>query len=56
MKIKYRNNTFRTNDSPWCTDCDIYKYVDINTCARLCGKKESFGGFNITDDCEILEL
>lgn len=56
MKIKYRDITLNPNISPWCIDCDIYKYADINTCTRLCGKKEPFGGFNITDDCEILEL
>ena len=56
MKIKYRNDTFRPNDSPWCIDCDIYKYDEIDTCARLCNKNEPFGGFNIINDFEVLEL
>ena len=56
MKIKYRDITLNPNDSPWCRDCGIYKYTDIDACMRLCGKKEPFGGFDIIDDCEVFEL
>ena len=57
MKIKYRNETLSPNQSKYCINCAIYKYVDINgTCFGLCCKIPVPGGFNITDDCEVLEL
>ena len=57
MKIKYRNETLSPNQSKYCIDCAIYKYVGIDgSCFGLCSKTKVFGGFNMINDCEILEL
>ena len=57
MKIKYRNEILQSNDSPYCIDCAIYQYTKADgTCFGLCCKMYIPGGFNITDDCEVLEL
>lgn len=57
MKIKYRDNTLKPNESQWCMDCDIYEYAKAHrTCFGLCYKTHVHGGFNITEDCEVLEL
>ena len=57
MKIKYRNETLSLNQSKYCIDCAIYEYVGSNgTCFGLCCKVNSEAGFNMTNDCEILEL
>lgn len=56
MKIKYQDKILTTNSSPWCIDCDLYKYDEINNCIRLCGKNETYRGFKIIDDCEVLKL
>ena len=57
MKIKYRNETLSLNNSQYCIDCWLYEYGKANrTCFGLCCKVNSDVGFNITNDCEILEL
>lgn len=57
MKIKYRNETLNSNQSKYCINCAIYKYVGVDgSCFGLCCKIYVPGGFNITDDCEVLEL
>lgn len=57
MKIKYRNETLSPNQSKYCIDCAIYKYVEVDgSCFGLCCKMYVPEGFNITDDCEVLEL
>lgn len=57
MKIKYGNETLNPNRSKYCTDCDIYKYVESSgRCLGLCSKTKVFGGFNIINDFEVLEL
>lgn len=58
MKIKYRDNTLKPNKSQWCMDCAIYEYVKKvdGGCFGLCYKTHVPGGFNITDDCKVLEL
>lgn len=57
MKIKYRDNTLKPNNSIYCIDCDIYDYIkpDI-TCFGLCYKVKSVEGFSMTNNCEVLEL
>ena len=57
MKIKYRNEILQSNDSPYCIDCAIYQYTKADgTCFGLCDKVKSVEGFNIINDCEVLEL
>lgn len=57
MKIKYRDNTLKPNNSIYCLDCDIYDYIkpDI-TCFGLYYKVKSAEWFNIINNCEVLEL
>lgn len=57
MKIKYGNETLNPNRSKYCIDCAIYKYVaSSGMCFGLCSKTKVFGGFNIINDFEVLEL
>ena len=57
MKIKYRNEILSLNNSRYCIDCGLYEYGKANrTCFGLCVKVNSDVGFNMTNDCEILEL
>lgn len=57
MKIKYRNETLSPNQSEYCSDCAIYKYVGVNaTCSGLCYLLHLFEGLGVVNDCEVLEL
>lgn len=57
MKIKYGNETLNPNRSKYCIDCALYKYVGSSgRCFGLCSKTKVFGGFNIINDFEVLEL
>lgn len=57
MKIKYRNETLSPNQSKYCINCVLYEYARLNgTCFGLCHKTYVFGGFDVSDDCEVLEL
>jgi hypothetical protein len=57
MKIKYRNETLTPNQSEYCSDCAIYKYVGVNeTCSGLCYLLHLFEGLGVVNDCEVLEL
>ena len=57
MKLKYRNETLSPNQSKYCINCVIYEYARLNgTCFGLCHKTHVFGGFDVSDDCEVLEL
>lgn len=54
MKIKYRNKVLRLNYSPYCVECDIYRYT--NDCLGLCGHLYVPVGFSIVNNYEVLEL
>ncbi len=57
MKIKYRSEILSPNRSKYCIDCAIYEYVGFNRpCFGLCSKTNVFGGFNVINYCEVLEL
>ena len=56
MKIKYRNDTLTPNQSKYCINCAIYKYVVNGCCIGLCYKINVPGGFFTVNNCEILEL
>lgn len=57
MKVKYRNEILNPNRSKYCINCALYKYARLNgTCFGLCHKTYVFGGFDVADDCEVLEL
>ena len=57
MKIKYRNNILKPNQSICCIDCDICDFYNPNkTCFRLCYKTRVKSGFIKINCYEVLEL
>lgn len=57
MKIKYRNETLHPNHSQYCIHCAIHEYTKADkNCFGLCYKINLAKGFNIIDDCKVLEL